>query len=150
MKRFQFKFDAVLRVKKMREDEALRALAESQRAYQAEISRKEVLKNELSHAFQRREQLGSGPVSITAFRTEQDYIVGLKQRLVHSDQSIFRASKNVEKALRSYLIAKKQSRVIETLYDRALAEYRKEKSKFEQKRIDDLVLMRQRLKEEEA
>jgi flagellar export protein FliJ len=148
MKKFRFRFDSVLRVRKVHEKEALSALAESQRVYQSEVARKEILKTELKNALQRREMLGNQPVPISTFKTEQDFISGLKQRLIQADQAIFRASRGVEKFLRAFLVAKKRTRVIEILYDRAYADYRKQVMKEEQKANEDMALMRARLKEE--
>lgn len=148
MKRFEFKFETVLRARKTREEDALRALGAAQRAYQAELSRKAELLSELEEALKRRECLGIEPVGPVAFRLENDFIAGTKQRITRQEQAIFRASKGVEKALRAYLFARKQTRMIEVLREKAYAEYRKARAKHEQKQLDDLSVMRSRFREE--
>ena len=145
MKKFSFKFEAVLKQRKIREEDALRALGDAQRAYQEEVSAKSSLLSILDRSLRRREELGGDAVPVLAFQLEEDYIRGTKQRLVRADQAILRASKAVEKALRAYLNARKQSRTIEILREKAYEQYRREKAKLEQKRQDDLTVMRTRL-----
>lgn len=148
MKKFSFKFEAVLKQRKMREEDALRALGNAQRAYQEELSNKSRLLSTLERSLRRREELGGDAVPALAFQLEEEYIRGTKQRLVRADQAILRASRNVEKALRAYLNARKQSRAIEVLREKAYEEYRRERAKLEQKRLDDLTVMRLRLNQE--
>jgi flagellar export protein FliJ len=148
MKKFRFKFEVVLQVRKTQEQEALRLLSVAQKKYQEALELKQHWLNEQKKSLQRRETLGSQEIQISAVHGEQDYLRGVKQRIIQSDQGIMRASRGVEKALRAYLVARKQSRAIETLQEQALAEYRKDRTKHEQKEMDDLMVMRNRLKEE--
>ena len=54
--------------------------------------------------------------------------------------AIFRASKNVEKALRAFLFARRQTRMIESLREKAFAEFKRDLAKKEQKQLDDLTI----------
>lgn len=147
MKRFQFKFAPILKQRKTREEQALRALGDAQRAYQEELHRKQKLLFDLEQALVRREALGSSePVGALAFRLEEDFIQGTKARMKRQDQAIVRASKIVSKALRDYLVARKQTRMMEVLKEKAYAEYRRELAKREQKQLDDLSVMRARFR----
>lgn len=150
MARFRFKFATLLRARKSREEEALRALGVAQRAYHAELARKRALLEALDQALNRREGLGRAPTPIQAFKIEQDFIMGTKQRLTRQDQAILRASRAVEKALRAFLHARRQARMLETLHDRHYREFRKELAKRERLAQDELTTMRFRLKAEEA
>lgn len=145
MKKFEFKLAPVLKQRKLKEEEALRNLGVAQRAYQAELERKRVMLESLQSSLQRRERLGQEAIGVLAFQLENEFIAGTKQRIQRQDQAIFRASKGVEKALRAYLQAKKSLRALETLHDKAYAEYRNERARREQREQDDLVLMRARL-----
>jgi flagellar protein FliJ len=148
MRKFQFKLAAVLKLRKSREEEALLHLADAQRRYQAELQRRAELRRDLQRSLERRELLAEITIDSTPYRLENEFISGTKQRLIQADQAIFRASKGVEKALRAYLQARRQTRIIETLHDKAYAEYRKERAKWQQKQMDDLTIMRHRLKED--
>lgn len=147
MKRFQFKFAPILKQRKVREEQALRALGDAQRAYQEELHRKQKMLFDLEQALLRREGLGSSePVGALSFQLEEEFIQGTKRRIARQDQAIVRASKTVSKALREYLAARKQTRMMEVLREKAYAEYRRERAKWEQKNADDLTVMRARLR----
>ncbi len=148
MKKFKFKLATVLDARKNKENESLRNLASKQEIYQAELKRKEYLVTEYRSALERREQLANAPVKISAFLAEQDYISGTKQWILQADHAILRANRSVEKALKAYLFAKRQTRMIEIIYDHAYQDYKKQLIKQENNELDDLMIMRHRLKEE--
>lgn len=142
MEKFKFRFASVLRVRKSREDQALLAFSTAQKSLQAEIQRKESLAQELQASQIRKETLAGEAVSVISLQMENDFIKGTVQRISQAGQAIMRAQRGVEKALRFYLTTKRQTRAIEILYDKSLAEYKKAASKDEQKKIDEMVVMR--------
>ncbi len=150
MPKFSFRFESVLKIRKSREDECLRALGAAQRTYQATLARKAALLADLAASLDRREKLGSEPVTVVAFQLEQSFIVGTKARVVQNDQAIFRASKQVEKALRAYLHARRQTKMLETLKEKDRLSWRKAQAKIERVAQDDLSIMRFRMKEEDV
>lgn len=87
-----------------------------------------------------------------SFRLEQDFINGLKQRLVRQEQVIARASKAVEKTLRAFLHARRETRIMEMLYEKHFAEWKRSRARKLQKELDDLTVMRapHKVAEEEA
>lgn len=145
MGKFKFKLETVLNLRRKREEDALRALAQSQRVYQHELSKKSKLVSDLSEALIRRENLGIDAIGIDAFQLEQSFITGTKQRIIQQDQALVRASRGVEKALRAYLYSKRQTRMIEILREKQFKEFRKALAKKEQKELDELSVMRARL-----
>jgi flagellar FliJ protein len=149
MKKFRFRFETVLDVRRKREQDALVALGSAQRAYQHEVANKVNLQRDLQLSLERRESLGRQSTPIQTFLTEQDFITGTKQRLIKADHAILRASRVVEKALRAYLNARKQTRMIEALEEKDRREFRLEQSRKEQKLMDEMVIMRSRLREQE-
>jgi flagellar FliJ protein len=143
MKKFRFRLETLLKVRTLREQEAMRLLAEAQRRYQAELAEKARLQAELERAFQGREALGGGAASTsTDFKLAHEFIVGGKHRLVRQEQAIFRAQKGIEKALRAYLQARRQTRAIELLREKDYAEFKRARAKQEQKVIDELSSVR--------
>ncbi len=123
----------------------MRSLAGAQASYQEALGAKRDLLSKLGQALQRREELGGVSVSALAFQMENDFIGGTKQRIIQSDQAIVRATRSVEKALRAYLYARKQLRMIETLREKHFVEFKRELARKEQKNLDDLYTMRSRL-----
>jgi flagellar export protein FliJ len=146
MKRFKFQFATVLNVRKSRENDALSHLGAAQRVYQQELAQKQELVRTLQSALVRRESLGqNGATPALSFQLEQAYITGTKQRIMRADQAIVRASRSVEKSLRAYLAARRQTRMIELLEERAFAEFKRERTKKENKELDELMVLRARL-----
>ncbi|HAR41894.1 MAG TPA: flagellar export protein FliJ [Bdellovibrionales bacterium] len=150
MAKFKFKFETILKLRKNREEDALRNLGAAQSAYQAEVARKAQLQKELENALIRRENMGASPMTILPFQMEQDFITGTKQRILHAERDIARATRVVEKALRIYLHARRQTKMLELVYEKEYKEFRRAQAKREQKLLDDMVIMRDRLKEKVA
>jgi flagellar export protein FliJ len=142
---FKFKLEPVLKQRKNREDATLAAFGSAQRALQLAKDHKDSLLQSLEGALLRRESLGTVATGIHDFQVVQDYIGGTKQRIIQSEQGIVRAQRGVEKAMRAYLQARRQTRAIEILRERALEEFKRDQSKQEQKNLDDLIIMRSRL-----
>ncbi|MFL5814640.1 MAG: flagellar export protein FliJ [Bdellovibrionia bacterium] len=150
MRKFRFKFATLLKQRKSREETAMRQLAEAQRVYQLGLATKAELERTLEKALVRREMLGQSPVTITAFLMEQDYIIGTKQRIVQAQQGIVRATRGVEKALRTYLECRRQTKMMETLYEKHYEEFKRERSKKEAKAMEDFAVMRSRLNDDNS
>ncbi len=145
MKRFRFRFEALYKQRKAKEDQAMNALGEAQRVYQAEIEQKNALMRELGKGIARREMLGdAGRVyaGTTDFQIEQDFIEGTKHRIIRAEGIIARAKKNVEKCLRVFLLARRNTRVIENLKEKELAEFKKQMAKREARELDELITLR--------
>jgi flagellar export protein FliJ len=150
-KKFRFRFETVQKVRKSRENETLKALADAQRAFQQALSNRAQLGQRLLLSLERRESFGKNrqPLATTPFQLENSFIAGTKQRIIQAEHGIQRARRGVEKALRAYLHARRQTKIIESIRDKDYAEYRKAMAKKEQKELDDLYVMRARLKDAE-
>jgi flagellar export protein FliJ len=142
MKRFIFQFASILKLRKLREDEAMRALGAAQRAHTAVIAEKTELLAKLEEALVRREGLGAVSASKCDFQLEQDFINGQKSRVVRQDQLIIRAQRSVEKAFRTSLGARRQTEMMERLRERHYGEFRVTRARKEQKELEDVVMMR--------
>ena len=149
MKKFQFRFEAVLKVRKIKQDEALRAVAFHEKVYRQEIEKKATLLTELDLAYKRIESFSEKSSQISIYQSEQDFIEGTKQRIIQADHAILKARRNLDKVLRLFTAARAQSQVMETLKDNAHKEYRKDIERREQKLMDDLTLMRFRPQQED-
>ncbi len=151
MRRFRFRFETVLSVRKNLENEALKAMSAAQRAFVREIARKEKLIDQLRETYMRVEKLGESGERLNgtqAFYLERAFIEGTKVRIIQVDHSIQRAAKAVERAKKAYLAARRSTRTIEVLKEREWEEFKRQQNKREQKEMDDMMLMRERLKGE--
>ena len=149
MKKFRFRLASVLEIRKKRQQDALVGLAAAQKAYQDAVARKRDLLDGIAKAFARKEALGQGVTPALGFQLEQDFIIGNRHRIVQAEQGIMRATRGVEKALRVYLFARKQTRMIEVLEEKEIADYRRERARDEQKKLDELVTMRARFRQDQ-
>lgn len=120
----------------------MRTLGEAQRRYQGELNEKARLQAELARALTDREALGKTPALSVDFLLADQFITGGKHRIMRQEQAIFRAQKGVEKCLRAYLMARKQTRMIEVLREKDYEEFKRERARREQKVIDELVVAR--------
>jgi flagellar protein FliJ len=139
LKKFSFRLQSVLKVRTLREEEALRALGDAQRRYQAELAEKARLQAELERGFAGRDALATRVTESSELRLAHDFIEGGKHRILRQEQAIFRAQKGVEKCLRAYLLARRQTRMIEALREKDYAEFKRERARREQKLADELA-----------
>jgi flagellar export protein FliJ len=138
-----------MQARRITENEALRNLAEAQKKLQSEIQVKKDFQDQLEQSLLDRERLGTTPTPASGFQFLQNFIIGTKQRIIRADQAILRANRGVDKAMRMYLHAKKLTRMIENLKDKAFSEFKLQLKKAEQKEQDELTVMRSRLRSDE-
>lgn len=150
MRKFQFKFEVILKQRKSHEELALRQLGAAQQNYQAAVREKNVLQEDLKKSLIRRESLGSESIGISAFKTEQDFITGLKHRIIRAEQGVTRSMRGVEKALRYYLQTRRQTQVMERLKEKHYLQFKQERARKEAKELDEMSVMREHLKTEEG
>jgi len=147
-KKFRFRLDAVERVRRAKEQEALRGLAAAQMKYQEALKHKQTLMEETLDALKRREELAGKSQPVLAYQLENEFINGNKMRILQADQAIFRSRKFVEKALKEVILAKRAVKAIEKLREKAFAEFKIEMRKKEQKDLEELYVSRQRIVDE--
>jgi len=146
--RFRFRLEAVEKVRRIKEEEALRGLASAQAKYHETLRAKQRILEANDHALARRDALAGTPQPVLAFQIENEFISGNRQRLVQADHAILRSRKFVEKALREVIMAKRALRAIELLREKAYAEFKTELRKREQKSMEELYANLPRSEEE--
>lgn len=145
MAKFQFKLEAVEMLKKQNEQKALEELGQYQRNFQEKIDAKRMLQEKKQKAFVSKNELLSRDAGVVEIRGIEDYISGLNQQLQRADQAIVRARRFLEQAMRQYIQARKEKKMIDRLHEKELEAFRLEQAKLEQKKIDDLISVRARL-----
>ncbi len=161
MERFHFKLNAVLRIRKSREQEALRAVgyAQAKRAeglalkaqILAQIEASASRKGEMFLAQKGSEATTTSAVSssfsagggvINGFALEYLFKKGADTRLLQAERALVRSERSVEKALLFYAECRKRTRAVELLKEKKLRQYQKQRSLWEQKQMDEMALMR--------
>lgn len=146
MKKFHFKLEAVENVRKKNEDEALRELSRAQQIYQNEVHKREGLQIALAQGLQRREELSQNSVGVDHYVLETDFIEGTKIRIQWADHAIQRAGVFVTKAKQKYLLQRQKRMMITRLREKEFQRFKKAVAKKEAKALDELNVMRARLR----
>ncbi|MEK7690655.1 MAG: hypothetical protein AAB425_06515 [Bdellovibrionota bacterium] len=142
MKKFEFKFETVIRVRKIHEESALRGVAAARRAYQLNIEEKVQKQEALAKAFIQREEIADFNSHRADFQIMDDFIQGTRHRILQIEMRILRSYKALEKAMRAFRDARRATMVVEKLKERAFAEHRDARRKAQIKEWDDQMVMR--------
>jgi flagellar FliJ protein len=145
MAKFQFQLQTVEKVRVKKEQKMLEELSVSQAKFQEKIANKKALLQKKQDAFVRKNELASRDASINEIRLLEDFITGLKQNIIRADQEIIRSRRFLEQAMRQYIHARRERMMIDRLKEKAVAEFKIEQNRLEQKELDDLITMRARL-----
>ncbi len=149
MKGFVFKFESLEKVRKIREDEALLGLARAQTALVQARQKKQELEQCIIDSYERKEKNSGSDIPPSQIAIEAEFVLGTKVRILHAERFILKSERAVEKSLRTYLSARRQTRMIEILRERAISNFKTESQKKDQRRTDDLMLMRHTFQQEE-
>jgi len=139
VKKFVFKLDTLLKVKKNKEDEIKRKLAKKNR--EAEAVRTEI---EAAHAelndFQRnvKEQRTQGGESVADLRQSVSYRNALKLKLLKAGQRLDNVMVAAYGINQELIKAAQERRAVEIIREKRYEEWKKENAAAEQKFIDDL------------
>ena len=147
-RKFRFRLEAVEKVRRAKEQEALRGLSVAQAKYHDALSEKRRLFDENERSLARREALAATAQPVLAYQIENEFIAGNRVRFVQADQAIFRTRKFVEKALREVILAKRAVRALELLREKDYAEWKVALRKREQKQLEEVYASRPRMGEE--
>lgn len=148
MKGFRFRLEAVLAVRKHREETLQCELAEAQRVLEAEMAALESITAEM-----RERALNSvrgrqlGPVDVSVLAVEDSYQELLRKRLVAQTARVEQQKQRVSDAREMLLQASRDKKALETYRENELASFAKEMSRKEQRGAEEtagvLHLLRQ-------
>jgi len=144
MKRFKFRFAAVEKVRKAREDEALRRLAEARRTHATAVYELEAVVAERNRALDRRDVLSARgeTLSIVDVGLESHFISTVRYRIHRHQMAVARAARGIEKALRILLLARRDLMVMDRIREKDVAAFRAERKKWEMKQMDEVASLR--------
>ena len=148
MKGFHFRLEAVLAVRKHREEALQCELAEAQRVLDAEIVELGSIAAEIRERARtsiRGRQLG--PVDVSVLAVEDSYQDLLRRRLVGQTARVEQQKQRVSEARDMLLQASRDKKALETYRENALVSFAKEMSRKEQRGAEEtagvLHLLRQ-------
>ena len=131
MKRFSFHLQPLLRLRSHREEEWRRKLGEVS-------SRCNTIRQNITE-LQNEERRTSTTYGIEYYRSRELYLGRIRRRVSELEQEFEEAEKERKKVLIEYTRAEREYRVVQTIQEKRLNEYRKNWFKEENKEIDDIV-----------
>lgn len=139
MRKFDFRFSSLLDHRRFLEESSLNKVGLSTQALEiAKEQRIEALKW-LEQALMKREELGRIPTASTDFLIHDKFVLGLKHQLAQKEKEIIKSERELEKSLRAYLFAKRRTRTIEILKEKAYQDFYGKARKLQQKELDEFV-----------
>jgi flagellar protein FliJ len=138
-KRFRFRLDTVLKVRKQREDVCRRAVADRLRqiaAVQAEIGSLQHQIGEEIGAF--RQVHSVGRLDMTQIVRQRHWLIHLHQGVLMAQASLGDLHKKLEEDRRVLVEARKQTRVLEKLKERQIERHQKETARAEAIENDEI------------
>ncbi len=87
--------------------------------------------------------------SATQYWVIDNYLKGLKVKREEVKIRLQEKEKEAEEAYREFVNARKEVKVLSTLKDKQLADHKERERKIENRRLDDIYIMRDRLKSKE-
>ena len=142
-KKFTFRLEALLTVKKNREEELKRKLAEKNR--EAEETRLEIERGQNTlKEFQKNEKdtRGGGGADVTSMRQSVAYRNALKLEILKSGQKLDGVMVAIYGINQELIKAAQERRAVEIIREKRYEEWKRENNVAEQKFIDDLSQQR--------
>lgn len=149
MKRFKFRFESVEKVRSVREKQALGEVARTQKLLLDAENYAKSIEEKIAAALSHRENLSNERVGSREYQLADVHVLGLKQERVRAETVVRRAKRSVEKAMARAILARRDLKMVETMKEHDIAEFRRERSHYEQKQYDELSIMRNQMMREE-
>lgn len=147
MKRFKFKLEAVRLDRKRGEDLKLREWSIVNRMLAELRNEKTAMEERMKSAFREMTDLNAMPRLSTGLITElESFIQGLRQRIEWKGGEIARAEKFVERKRVEWMAARQKRMILDKLKEKKVEEHLEEARWREDRDLDDLNLMRARIK----
>jgi flagellar FliJ protein len=137
MKRFQFRLEKLLKIRKYREREWELKLADI--TGQCIVLEKKIVasKDNISHTLDERSAFG-GTIDIYELIANEMYIARMKQDIVNAGIELEEKKRQREKVKKKFLEVSKQKKILEKLKQRKEEEYYNEAKKEEFKTLDEI------------
>ncbi len=134
-KRFKFRLDKLLEIRKDKEEESKRLFNKEQRK---KLSMEEKL-NDLNHNYEKYK--GISPNEDVVFqKLKRYYVLGLQEGIKQTEKELIKQNMIVEKRRAELKQKQIERKTVEILKDKKYDEYIKEENRVEQNTIDEIAL----------
>jgi len=139
MANFKFRMEPLIKLRKMRQEQAEREL--SQRLSQMMTHKRQIesLEQQIQNYYQQMRDQHTGEIQISGLIADRRYLNHLHQIRHHQLAAMAKSSQLVDKARRQLAEAKKQTDIMQKLKERMFQRFQKEESRRETILLDDLV-----------
>ena len=139
-KRFRFRLEPVLSVRRIEEDHEKRAFGEASRRAEEQTRRVEDIGHRQVEAREAFARTRARAIHLGRLRLEEGYLLGLARRVRREGTELIKRIHTREERRKEFIEARKKVRVLEQLRDRRLRDYRREVGREEQKILDETSL----------
>jgi len=137
LKRFEFRLQKLLEIRKRKEEQEKLELAKASGAYQFVLNKKEKI---LSNLGEKRKELSNkkGQLNLRELQAYDSMVKDADLAIKKLDVEIEEKRKIMQKHIDKYAELKRERRVVEVLREKAYKKYEEEAGKEEQKLIDEI------------
>lgn len=149
--KFKFHLEKVLKHKKILEDQAKKEFGEISKRVREQEQYLENLENDLKIAFENKYRVQQMGGSIASYLEFFHYYYGAQKQMIANQKKIIEGLTRILEEKRQFLVqAARDHKTFIMLKEKKKEEFRKEMLKREQKRMDDMNIMRQEMRERSA
>lgn len=150
MKKFQFKFQTVLKVKEQKEEELKRELMRLQALKLEQQMLLAEIENEKRASHKEKSKHHHSGTDISLLRQFEEYINALRSQVALTEKRIKDLEKKADIKRVEVVEASKEKKVLEKLKDRDFAEFKKVVLKNEQDVLDEIAISKYNRKEQKS
>ena len=146
--KFKFHLEKVLNHKKILEDQAKKDFGEISRRLREQEKYLENLELDLKTAYQNKYHIQTMGGSIASYLEFFHHYYGAQKKLIENQKAIIAGLQKILEEKRQFLVqAAREHKTFNLLKEKKIIEFKKEVKRREQKRIDDINIMRQEMRE---
>lgn len=142
-KRYEFRYETLLRLRRQREDERKRVVAARLREIRTLEDRRATLENRIREQTEQvRDALRSSTLNLDDLKLSRHWVIRLRRGVLETDEAIKTHRAVLSKERQHLAEAAKDKKVLERLKERRLAEYMAEMDRREQLELDEMNAQR--------
>lgn len=138
MKKFSFKLDSLLNVRKKREELVIQELAEAQMAENRINGQINDTRNTIALMIEESKSYLKSSINVESLLLSRNYIEFLKRKLSELEAELEKAKQKTLKIKEKLAEAVKERKIIETLKEKQFAQYKKEYNKQDNAQMDEI------------
>ena len=142
MKKFHFRLETLLKVRRQKKEEAQRVLAEGRFHLNEAMQQFNHMKEEQVSLDRELATQKSTVMSIEDIVTYRDYLSSLEARMKDQEERIIRLKNHVEKLRKDLDKVRKEAETIERLREKQHLEWKQQSEKVERKVLDEIATSR--------